>query len=486
MDFLIVARILGVLGYATCAAMMLPMLYAAFIGEFESVQVFVYALVLGATTSGFLFETGGTMRKDDFSLQEGIAITALGWLLVSVIAMQPYLYSGALGVLDSLTESVAGFSGTGATVIEDLAVLSRSVALWRSMTNWIGGLGIVVVFMAILPQFGRGAVYMMQAESTGTNKDRQLPRIKDNAIALFKLYVAFTTVCTVAYCLCGMTAYDAVNHGMTTIATGGFSTYSASFIYFDSPLVEGVSTFFMLLASGSFSMYLVAWRHGWRIIWRSTEYRVFLGAFVVATLLIVLDLVTEMGMAADSALRFASFQVASIGSSTGFVSYDFDIWPSFSKTLLLALMFMGGCGGSTSGGFKVIRVILLVKMIRAFVRRKLHPQMLTQITLDGAVIPAEVLNGVARHFFVYTMLGVAFAFCMVFDGVSMIDSVSVAISTLGSVGPGFGIAGATSTYATLPPFSKIAATVSMYLGRLEIFTVLALFLPEFWHKHKGW
>ncbi|MBQ9364804.1 MAG: TrkH family potassium uptake protein, partial [Schwartzia sp.] len=227
-------------------------------------------------------------------------------------------------------------------------------------------------------------------------------------------------------------------------------------------------------------------KDGWRIIAKNTEYKVFLLIFVIATALITIDLSSEMGWSVTESLRFAAFQAASLSSTTGFVSADFDLWPSFSKGVLLMLMFLGGCAGSTAGGFKITRFIVLLKMVKNLISQKLHPQSITRITVNGVQFPEQVLFNIARHFFVYVMLDVLFAFFLIFDGISMIDAVSISISTMSSVGPGFGIAGATSTYALLPTFSEAVACFAMFLGRLEIFTVLALLTPEFWRKGKRW
>ncbi len=482
----LVAAILGYLTIACGAAMLLPLLIAVLERETGSIAAFTLSMMLCLVTT-FELERYGRMRETDtLSVREGIAVTGLGWLLVSMLGMIPYVTAGHLNLLNSIVESISGFSGTGATVILDVEILPHSIQLWRSLSNWVGGLGIIVIFMAILPQTSRGGVYMFRAESTGPTHDRQMPRIRDNAKALFAVYVAFTLICSAAYYLCGLTPFVAVNHAMTTIATGGYSVYNGTVMEYGNIWLEFVMSFFMVISSGSFAMYVLAWRHGPRTILKNTEFRVFLWLIALASLLIAIDLIIEMHVDIITAVRYAVFHVSSLSSTTGFVAYDFDTWPSFAKGLLLMTMFLGGCAGSTAGGLKMSRIILLVKMVHSVVMQKLHPQMVSHVKMNGRVVPDEVLFGVARFFFAYVVLDITFAFIMLADGISLIDAISVSVSTMGSVGPGFGIEGATSTYALLPDMSKAFACIFMFLARLEIFTVLAMLTPGFWGRTRGW
>ena len=482
----LVAAILGYLTISCGAAMIFPLLLAVIERDTGSIAAFTLSIMLCLVTTFELERYGRIRETDSLSIREGIAVTGLGWLLVSLLGMIPYATAGHLNLLNSIVESVSGFSGTGATVILDVETIPHSVQLWRSLSNWVGGLGIVVIFMAILPQAGKGAVYMFRAESTGPTKDRQMPRIRDNAKALFTVYVAFTLVCSIAYYLCGLTPFVAVNHAMTTIATGGYSVYNGTVMDYGNIWLEFVMSFFMVISSGSFAMYVMASRHGIITLFRNTEFRVFLWLIAIASILIAADLIVEMHMDLVSAVRYSIFHVTSLSSTTGFVSYDFDTWPPFAKGLLLMTMFLGGCAGSTAGGLKVSRIILLVKMVQSTLWQKLHPQMVSQVKMNGQVVPDEVLFGVARFFFAYVVLDIAFAFVMLADGIDLIDAVSVSVSTMGSVGPGFGIEGATSTYALLPDMSKAFACIFMFLARLEIFTVLAMFTTGFWGRKRGW
>ena len=270
------------------------------------------------------------------------------------------------------------------------------------------------------------------------------------------------------------------------IATGGFSPYNDSVAHFHSPVIELCLSFFMLISSANFGMYVAAWQKGFKVILDDTEFRVYLAIVAVATAAMSLDLVLAQQWDGVEALRQAFFQSVSISSSTGFVSNDFDQWPVFSKFILLVLMFVGGCAGSTTGGLKVTRIMLLVKTLAAIIRQKMHPNLVLHIRSNGEEFSMDLIYGVARFFFVYTMLGVLWTFFLVFDGVAIFDAIGLSVSTMGSCGPGFGQFGATATCSALPPLSKVALCFSMLMGRLEAFPVLAILMPSFWRHRNSW
>lgn len=482
----ITAGLLGYLTLFTGAAMIPSFVLAAAEEETGGAAAFLLSIFLCIAVTFELERFGGLKGKDNIGVRDGIAVTGLGWLLVSILGIVPYLAGGYLNFIDSLVESFAGFSGTGATVFEDVEILPKSILLWRSVSNWIGGLGIVVIFMAILSQFGRGAMFILRAETTGPTKDRQMPRIRDNAKALFKIYVGLTAVCAGSYFLCGLTPFASINHAMTTIATGGYGIYNGTVHEYGNAYLEYCMSLFMVISSGSFAMYAVAVRRGPGTIFRNTEFKVYLRIIFVAAAIISADLFLEMNMDLESAVRSAIFHVASLSSTTGFVAEDFDAYPPVSKVFLMMTMFLGGCAGSTAGGLKVARIILLFKFVGLIVRQKVHPNLINRVTLDGQVIDEAIIYGAAKFFFAVVMMDILFAFVLMFDGIDFVNSISVSVSTMASVGPGFGIEGATSTYALLPNLSKLFACLFMFLSRLEIFTVLVLFTPEFWNGLKGW
>ena len=479
----------GLLGYLTLfcgAAMVPPFILAATAEEFNGAAAFLLSIFLCLAATFELERFGGLQGKDNVGIREGIAVTGLGWLLISILGLVPYFAGGYLNLLDSLVESFSGFSGTGATVIEDVEILPRSILLWRSMSNWVGGLGIVVIFMAIMPQFGRGGMFILKAETTGPTKERQMPRIRDNAKALFSIYVALTTLCAGAYFLCGLEPFAAINHAMTTIATGGYGIYNGTVSEYGTAQLEYCMAFFMIVSSGSFAMYVVAFRRGPGVIFRNAEFRTYLLIVGVVTAIVAVDLILEMNIDPERAARAAVFHIASLSSTTGFVAHDFDTYPPISKAFMMMTMFLGGCAGSTAGGLKVARIILLFKFVALIVRQKLHPNLISNVTLSGRAVDEDVVYGAAKFFFAVVVLDVLFAAVMMFDGIDFVNSISVSVSTMASVGPGFGIEGATSTYALLPSLSKFCACGFMFLSRLEIFTVLALFSPSFWHKSRNW
>lgn len=417
--------------------------------------------------------------------REGTAITALSWLSVSLLYAVPYILSGTLSPLDGLVESISGLTGTGATVINDLTVLPPSLLFFRAMTHWLGGLGIIVIFVALFPQAGRGSTKMVNAESTGPTSSKPLPRIRETALALFTVYVCFTAAAAAAYMLWGMGFLEAVDHAFSTIATGGFSTRNESIAYYHSLSLELIVIFFMVISSANFGIYVDAWKRGFHVIRQDTEFRVYLLMVAGAALLITLSLVLQARMPFAESLREALFQSASLSSTTGFVSADFDQWPSFAKFILLLLIIAGGCGGSTAGGLKVIRLILLFKCFSALLKLHMHPRAVFHMTVGRERFSRNTVLQVLAFFFIYMALSALWAAGMMLDGIAFMDALGLAFSTMSNAGPAFGQFGATCTYAALPDFSKIIVCLSMLFGRLESITLLAIFIPSFWKK-SGW
>ena len=484
MNFRLLSFFLGKLCNTCAASLCVPFLLALFLSE-DSALAFLGTIIVGASL-GFLFIKYSESEDIDITYREGVAIVGFGWLVITFLGSLPYVFTGVLDPVSAFFESVSGFTTTGATAIAQIEILPRSLLLWRSLTHWIGGIGIIVVFIALLPQIGSGAVHMFNAEVTGPTAERVLPRIKTTAIALCKIYAAVTIVEMVMLYLAGMTAFEAVNHSFSTIATGGFSTYDTSVVYFKSPLIEAIIAFFMMLAGGNFALYYMVGEKGLSVLWRDTEFKVYIAIIIVSTLAIALNLYFNNFFDETNALRHSVFQVASIISTTGFVSNDFDIWPPFSKLCLILLMFIGGCAGSTAGAIKVSRVVILFKMAFAHLKRTIHPSMVVDISMSGKTVPPPVIAGIARFFFLYIVIFAFLAFLMAMTGLTVVDSIGIIAATISSVGPALGVAGATCTYADITSFGKIVICLAMLLGRLELFTLLVLLRPEFWRSTRNW
>ncbi len=483
MDARVILYILGRLVFAETAVMGIPLVMAVVRGE-ASARAFLLSCTLAAFLGTYLHMKGRASEKA-LTMREGIAVTGFGWMIASALGMLPYLMGGYLGLLDGLVESISGFTGTGATVFPTLSGLPASLLFWRMMTNWFGGLGIIVIFIALLPQTGQSTIYMYNAETTGPTRERVLPRLRDMTKALFQMYVFFTAVVAGIYVLCGLPLMQAGMHAMSTVCAGGFSTYDDSAMHFHSIRLETAMTVFMILAGGNFGLYYRVWQKGPTVLLRNTEFKWYLGILAGAMALITANLACAMGLDWRTAFRYASFQVGSL-STTGFVSADFEMWPSFSKGIFLLLMVGGGCAGSAASGLKIARVVLLVKNAWAVVHQKLNPRRVVEVRMNGAKVSEETLLRVGQFFSLYIFLIAFFALLLTADGIAAFDAIGISISTMGGIGPAFGVAGATETYAGLSDFTKSVICVSMLLGRLEMVTLLVMLTPDFWQKGNRW
>lgn len=484
MLIVLVAAILGRFLCAYAAYMSVPAIWAALIGAacWKGLGAAVVITLLG----GFTFMALGN-RSGSVSAREGFAIVAGAWILASLFGGLPYFLTGSLPTyVDSVFETVSGLTTTGATVISAIGEVSDPVLLWRSMTHWLGGMGIIVLFIVLLPQLGVGAFHLFKAEVPGPVAERVAPRIRDTALALWGIYVLLTGLEAILLMLAGMSFFDALNHSFATMATGGFSTRDASIMHYNSPVIEVIVTVFMVIAGVNFGLYYLAWRYGIKRMLADAEFKLYLLIVFFATLIITLNLTFSMDQPFLRSFRDALFQVTSLITTTGFVSADFDQWPPLSKVVLLGLMFIGGCAGSTAGSIKVSRIMILFKQSWAELRKAIHPRVVTSIQIDGRAVDISVITAVAQFFFVYMLLFVIGVVLMAGTGMQPFDAIAAVAATLGNVGPGFGAVGPTTTYAGITPIGKVVLSLCMLLGRLELVTMLVFLRAEFWRSHKGW
>ena len=483
MEWRVVFYFLGRIAWVCGVALLIPFFTSAAYND-EATFSFGLSIFCCILIGGAGWKVG-YMEEGLMTVREGIAITGLAWLMTPFCGMLPYTLGEHLSFVDGLFESVSGFTGFGASVISAPELLPESVLLWRSLTQWLGGLGIVVFFITLLPKAGQNVVHMYEAESVGPTEDRMRPRLKEMTAALVSIYIALTVMAAVLFSICGMHAFDAVNHALTTIGTGGFSTHSESIAYFDSITIEMAVTFCILVAGVSFALYYRVYVRGWSALSENTEFKAYIVIFLVGTVLLWLILWRDGIYGLWESLRYAAFQTAAI-STTGFASADFDRWPTFAKCLLLFLMMVGGCAGSTAAGLKVTRAVLLLRMTAAHIWHRMHPRMVVSVRMNGEVVPPGVLLRVGLFFFVYLFFIVFASALIMLDGVPMFDAIGMSVSAVSTVGPAFGVVGPTETYAPFSPFVKAVLCFITLLGRLEFFTLLAMLRPDFWRERRGW
>ena len=410
----------------------------------------------------------------------------LAWILAALLGGVPFLIEGTFhSLIDSTFEAMSGFTTTGSTLFSDIEAETPSILFWRSMTQWLGGIGIVVLFVAVAPVIGVGAARLLGAEVSGLTETRFTPRIADTAKGLLVVYLAISVAQTLALLLVGMPPYDAVVHTFTTVATGGFSPKTASIAFYDSLAVEAVIVFFMAASGVSFSLYYLLYTRRRLDVVLDRELLAYLGILVGATLLVwgVLVFEGDYGNSASLALRDSAFSVVSITTTTGFVTADFDQWGTAAKLALVLLMFIGGCAGSTAGGIKVIRIIVIFRTVLQDVFRMIHPRAVTPLVVGGRVVPEGVRMAVLGLCVAWiSIFGLASFLVALQEDLTLTSSVTAVATTLNVVGPGLGQVGASESFEIVNPFGRVVLTVCMLLGRLELFTALALLSPAFWRR----
>ncbi len=474
-------RILYLLGIMLIflAAMMVPASLWSIREQDGDRTAFFWAFLTTAGAGVLLCATAYSSHRKTLSLAESFTLVSLAWLLAGFFGGLPfYFYSGFEGgLVDAFFEAVSGFTTTGATIIADVESLPRGLLFWRCLTQWLGGMGIIVLFLAVLPRFGFRSAALYRAELPGPIADRFVPRVVETARWLWLIYTAFTVLQTLLLLLCGLSFFDALAHTLTTMPTGGFSTYNASVAALHNPAAEVVITIFMFLAGVNFTLYFRLLRRD-RGVLKSEELRFYAVVLAAATALVAINIAPTLGKDILLSIRQSAFQVVTIATTTGYASTDFDAWPHFSRMLLFFLMFLGACGGSTGGGIKQIRVLLLLKYASRELLRMVHPSAVASIKLDDQAVSEEMLRGMAGFTFLYILLFVFATLALCWMKLDFTTAASAAASALGNVGPGLGLVGPRFTYMGVPSAGKAILSLLMIMGRLEIYTVLVLFLPE--------
>lgn len=493
MNYRLVSKYLGHFAFALGLLMLPSALCAVCFQDWGTLAAFFVSFAM-ALAAGLALTFFGRQAPNQMYQREGLALVSASWFVAAGIGALPYLFAGVLGPVDAFFESMSGFTTTGSTVLENIEAVPKSILFWRSFTQWVGGMGIVVLFIAVLPYLGAGGKQLFKSETPGPDPRALSPRIKDTAKILWWIYLGLTVVETAALWGVGMTFYEALCHTFSTLATGGFSTQQASIAGFNSVAMEIIIMFFMVCAGTNFALFFAMLRKDWKAPFKDTEWRIYVAVLLVATLLITLNLLFgEWSQPQDSgaapglgaAFRHASFQVVSITTTTGFGTANFDAWPQFSRMLLVALMFIGGCAGSTGGGIKVARLIMLIKMAYWRLEFTFRPKTVRMIRIGDAVVDDDVQQMVHAFFVIYILWFVVGSLFMALLGLPFQTAFSSVAATLNNIGPGLELIGATHDFSHVPVLGKLFLTLCMVMGRLEIFSVCVLFIPAFW-RHSGW
>ena len=492
LNYKIVVFLMGVLLLFNGGLMLLSALVSYSYRDGVAFEITLAAFLV--LSIGALFMLFGRQHEKQIQKREGYLIVSLGWILMAVSGTIPYLLTGTFtDFASSFFEAMSGYTTTGASVLNDIEVLPKGVLFWRSTTHWIGGMGIIVLAIAILPFLGIGGIQLFTAEAPGPGGDKLHPRITDTAKRLWLIYVVYTCLETLLLWLAGMSFFDAINHAMSTVSTGGFSTKNSSIAFWnDQPLIQYIISFFMLLAGTNFVLSYFIFTRKFQKIIADEEFKIYLSFILVFTLLATVVILNQESMAVlgdsfswtqiETSFRAALFQVIAVITTTGFVSADFTQWTPFLTVIFFGLMFLGGSSGSTSGGVKVVRHMLMIKSGFLEFKRALHPNAIIQARYNNKTVSDSIAYNILGFFILYMLSFIIGAVGFGSLGINFESAVGLSASTLGNVGPALGDFGPSSTYAALPQSGKLWATFLMLLGRLELFTVLIILTPFFWRK----
>ena len=475
----IIFNILGKLLVGESVFLFLSLLVSLLYQESDT-SAFLYSGLITFAVGGLSYLTSKGVKKD-MGKREGYIIVSLVWVVFSIFGCLPYLFSGAIpSVTDAFFETMSGFTTTGSSILNNIEELPHGILFWRSLTQWLGGMGIIVMFLAILPTLGIGGRELFVAEVPGPAPDKLTPRIKETARNLWGLYASFTFVECILLMLGGMSFFDAINHSLTTMATGGYSTKQASVGYFDSAYIQYVIIAFMFIAGTNFTLSYAMLTGRISKVFKDEEFRFYSLVILLFSVVIAVGVVVTSQMGIEQAFRDSLFTVVSIITTTGYATVDYLIWMPLLGMLIFVLMFVGGSAGSTGGGVKVVRILLLFKNSFHELKRLIHPNAVIPIRYNQRVVDQRTITNILAFFVFYIIIFMSSTVLMSFWSSDIFSALSAVATTLGNIGPGFGEIGPMENFSKLPDLAKWFLSFLMLLGRLELFTVLVLFSPSFW------
>ncbi|MEJ2103134.1 MAG: TrkH family potassium uptake protein [Ignavibacteriaceae bacterium] len=480
MKFKVVANIIGFLLILNGIFILTGIGFSLY---YKSDDIFAL-LVSGIGTSLFGFILWLSTRKSEISelgKREGYLIVTFGWIAMAIFGAFPFLIYGAVGnYTDAFFETMSGFTTTGATILTDIEILPPGLLFWRSLTQWLGGMGIIVLSLAILPLLGIGGMQLFTAEVPGVTKDKIHPRVKETAKRLWGIYVILTGAEILLLMIGGLNFYDAINHAFTTMATGGFSTKNTSIAYYTSPFVQYVFILFMFFAGMNFTLHYLGFHGKFNFFKDNTEFKYYLGFTIFASLFILIIHLPHVDFHWEEAIRQSLFHVVSLTTTTGYVTSDFENWAPFSRMIFFTLLFVGGCAGSTGGGIKFVRHIVLFKNGWTELKRLIHPRAVIPVRFNNKTVGSDIISNVQAFFIFYILIFVLGSMLLALLGIDFVTAAGATATCIGNIGPGIGTVGPVSTFAHLPEVVKWILSLFMVVGRLELFTVLIIFTPAFW------
>ena len=480
MNYRVVFKLLGNVLKYELILLLIPLCISVYYGEGDAFSFFI-TIILMAPVSFLLCKIKA--KKNDIYGKEGFLTVGLAWILISVVGAMPFIISKSIpSFIDAFFETVSGFTTTGASILKEVESLPKGILFWRSFTQWIGGMGFLIFILALIPSLGFNTIHLLKAESPGPTPGKIVPKIKETAEILYIIYFVLTLIQTILLKIAGLSWYDATLHAVGTAGTGGFSNMNSSVAAFTNPVVEWIITIFMLLFGVNFALYFQILKGNIRNVFKSEELRYYILIVCISIVFITINIINPNNGDIAESVRQSSFQVASVITSTGYATSDFNLWPTISKIILILLMFIGAMAGSTGGGIKTVRILIMIKAIKREINKLLHPKRIKSVKIDGKVIEEETISGVFLFIGAYIIISLIAMFIVALDGFDIVTTSTSVIATISNIGPGLEKVGPTGNFSSFSSLSKIVLSFCMLAGRLEIYPMLIMFSPSIWRK----
>ena len=479
-----ITAILNIIGHVMkyeIILLLIPFFVALFYGQGDA-NAFLYTVLLMIPIALIHIKIKG--KKNEIYAKEGFLTVGLAWIVISFFGALPFVFSGAIpSLVDAFFETSSGFTTTGASILTEIQSLPKGILFWRSFTHWVGGMGFLIFILALMPTFSGNTIHLLKAESPGPTPGKIVPKIKQTAKILYAIYFVLTLIETIFLKSAGLSWYDSIIHALGTAGTGGFSNMNASVAAFNNPAVEWIITIFMLLFGVNFVLYFQLIRGNVKAFFKSEELKWYLIAVFASIIIIAVNIIPFNHGDVTKSIRDSAFQVSSIVTTTGYATVNFNLWPTLSKVILIMLMFMGAMAGSTGGGIKTIRIVIIFKAIRREIDKILHPRRVKSVKIDGNVVEEETISGVFLFIFAYIIISLIAIFIVSFDNFDVTTTVTSVIATLSNIGPGLEMVGPAGNFSAFSDLSKLVLSFCMLAGRLEIYPMLILFSPSLWKKN---